>query len=107
MTYFYCDFRDPKKQDVSGLLASLLAHLSAKSDPCSTILSFLYSKCDAGSRQPNDAELWECLEMILKMGGQPPIYIILDAIDECPNGRDMISHRELVLELVEKLVGLD
>ena len=107
MTYFYCDFRDPRKQDVSGLLTSLLAQLSAKSDPCYNILSSLYSKYDAGSRQPDDDELWECLEMILKMGGQPPIYIILDAIDECPNGRDMISHRELVLELVEKLVGLD
>jgi hypothetical protein len=106
MTYFYCDFRDPKKQDVSGLLASLLAQLSAKSDPCYTILSSLYSKYDAGSRQPSDDELWECLETILKMEGQPPIYVIVDAIDECPSGCDMTSHRELVLEFVEKLVGL-
>jgi hypothetical protein len=49
MTYFYCDFRDPKKQQVTGLLASLVAQLSAKSDGFHNILSTLYSECDAGS----------------------------------------------------------
>jgi hypothetical protein len=106
MTYFYCDFRDPRKQDVRGLLASLLAQLSARSDPCYNILSSLYSKYDGGSRQPNDDELWECLEMILKMEGQPPIYVIVDAIDECPNASGVVSPRDRVLALVEKLVGL-
>ena len=105
MTYFYCDFRDPKKQDVSGLLASFVAQLSAKSDACYRILSALYSECDAGSRQPGDHALMDCLENMLKVEGQPEIFIIIDAIDECPNGTGVIPPRERVLELVEKLVG--
>jgi hypothetical protein len=105
MTYFYCDFRDAKKQHVSGLLASLIAQLAAKSDACCDILSSLYSECDAGSRQPSDDELMNCLEDMVKLEGQPPIYIIIDALDECPNDCGVVSPRERVLEQVEKLVA--
>ena len=106
MTYFYCDFRDSKKQQVVGLLASLLAQLSAKSDPCYNILSALYSECDAGSRQPSDDELIGCLEDMLNLEGQPPIYIIIDGLDECPGDSVQEYPRERVLEQVEKLVAL-
>ena len=106
MTYFYCDFRDPKKQDVSGLLGSLLAQLSAKSDPCHNILSALYSKYDAGSRQPNEDAFTECLQDILKIEGLPLIYIIIDAVDECPIASDVESPRDRVLALLEKLAAL-
>jgi hypothetical protein len=106
MTYFYCDFRDNKKQQVSSLLASLLTQLSAKSDACCNVLSAIYSECDAGSRQPSDGELMDCLEDMLNLEGQPPIYIIIDALDECPNDSSMVPPRERVLNQVEKLVAL-
>ena len=108
MSYFYCDFRDPKKQEVRYLLSSLLAQLSAKSDPCYEILSALYSKYDAGSRQPSKDAVTGCLENILKIGEQPPIYLIIDAVDECPDtsSSDLVSPRDRVLELVEKLIAL-
>ena len=104
VTYFYCDFRETKKQDVSGLLASLVAQLSAKSDACYSILSSLYSEYDAGSRRPDDHTLMDCLVKMLKVEGQPTIYIIIDAVDECPNDSGVVPPRERVLELVEKLV---
>jgi hypothetical protein len=106
MTYFYCDFKDKNKQDVAGVLASLVAQLSAKSDPCYDILAALYSKYDAGSRQPNEDALVECLKTMLQIEGQPPIYIIVDAIDECPNSTDVVSPRDRVLVLVENLIEL-
>jgi len=107
MTYFYCDFKDTKKQDVTGLLASFLAQLSAKSDPCYDIVAALYSKYDAGSRQPNQGALIECLENMLRIGGQPPIYLIVDAVDECPNtSDDIVSPRDRVLSLLENLTAL-
>jgi hypothetical protein len=106
MTYFYCDFRDSKKQQIVGILASLLAQLSAKSDLCYKILSALYSECDAGSRQPSDDELMGCLEEILNLEEQPPTYIIIDGLDECPGESDQEYPREQVLECVEKLVAL-
>jgi len=106
MSYFYCDFRDAKKQQVTGLLASLIAQLSAKSDACCNVLSTLYSECDAGSRQPSDDELMDCLETMLNLEGQPPIYIIIDGLDECPNDSGVVSPRQRVLERVERLVTL-
>lgn len=105
-TYFYCDFRDPQKQDVSGLLASLLAQLSVKSNPCYNILSTLYSRYDAGSRQPDEDAFAECLKNILRIEGLPPIYIIIDAVDECPIASDVESPRDRVLALLEKLAAL-
>jgi hypothetical protein len=104
MAYFYCDFRDPKKQEVTGLLASLVSQLSAKSDGCYSILSALYSKYDGGSRHPNDDALLGCLEKMIKTEGLPTVYIIIDGLDECPNDSGVKSHREWVLELVNKLV---
>jgi hypothetical protein len=106
MGYFYCDFRNPKKQDVDELLASLVAQLSARSNACYNVLSALYSEYDAGSRRPGDDALTNCLKNMLKIKGEPAVYIIIDALDECPNVSDVVSPRERVLELVEKLVDL-
>ena len=50
----------------------------------------------------------QCLEKMLKVPTEEPIYIILDALDECPESPDTFglqSSREKVLELVERLVG--
>jgi hypothetical protein len=107
ITYFYCDFRDTKKQEVTGLLASLIVQLSARSDACYNILSTLYSDFDGGSRRPHDDALLGCLEKMLKTEGQPTIYIILDALDECPNDSGVTTPRDRVVELVKKLVDLN
>jgi len=106
MAYFYCDFRNSKKQEISDILASLIAQLSAKYNPCYNIVSALYSEFDAGSQQPDDDALIDCLERMLKIEGQPAIYIIIDAIDEYPNHPGVVPPRERVLELVERLVHL-
>jgi hypothetical protein len=49
----------------------------------------------------------ECLKKLLLLESQTPIYIILDALDECPvTSAIPPSPREEVLKLVEELVGL-
>jgi len=106
MTYFYCDFRDQTKQKVSGLLASLIAQLSARSNACYNVLSTLYSEYDSGLRTPGDDVLMDCFVNMLKIEGQPAIYIVIDAIDECPNTPGVVPPRQRVLELIAKLVGL-
>jgi len=106
VAYFYCDFRDRKKQEVTGLLASLVSQLSAKSDLCYNILSSLYSEYDGGSQRPDDDTLLCCLEKMLKIEGLPTVYIIVDALDECPTNSGVKSHRDWVLDLVNQLVDL-
>jgi hypothetical protein len=85
MAYFYFDFRDTGKQSRGDLLRSLLIQLSAQSDPYCDILSQLYDECGKGTRQPSDGALMRCLKEMLTLPDQCPIYLIMDALDECPN----------------------
>jgi hypothetical protein len=43
---------------------------------------------------------------MVSLPAQDPIYIIVDALDECPNNSGMPTPREEVLDLVEDLVSL-
>ncbi|KAF8496144.1 hypothetical protein F5888DRAFT_412246 [Russula emetica] len=107
MAYFYFDFRDVDKQKLHDLLPSLLIQLSARSDPCCDILSQLYSAHDRGVQRPSDRAMVQSLKEMLSLEAQPPIYIILDALDECPVTSTVPpSPREEVLEFVEELVAL-
>jgi hypothetical protein len=106
MAYFYFDFRDVKKQDCYGLLSSLISQLSAASDSCFNILSQLYSDSTRGIRKPNIDALKKCITDMLSLPGQAPIYIIVDALDECSNLSGTPSAREEVLELIEERVDL-
>jgi hypothetical protein len=106
MAYFYFDFRDLDKQSCHDLLLSLVSQLSTRSSPCCGILHRVYEKHEKGTRQPSDDTLKECLKEMLRLEGQGPIYIILDALDECPDSSGIPSPRDEVLRLVEELVDL-
>ena len=106
MAYFYFDFRDVDKQNLSNLLPSLLIQFSARSNPCCDILSRLYSSHDRGVRKPTDQTMIESLKEMLTLETQGSTYIILDALDECPITSTIPSPREEVLDFVDELVGL-
>ena len=44
---------------------------------------------------------------MLRLPGQGPIYIVVDALDECPNFPGRPSPRDEVLELFVELVDLE
>ena len=104
LAYYYFDFKDVAKRDVRGLLTSLLLQLVDDSDRCWDLLSQLHKGCRDGSEQPSDAALAQCLKNMLKFPGQLPTYIVIDALDECPNNIGTPSSREKVLNFVEDLV---
>ena len=106
LAYYYFDFKDAAKRDLRGLLTSLLLQLVDDSDPCWDLLSQLHKKCRDGSEQPSEAALTQCLNSMLNLPGQFPTYIIIDALDECPNNTGTPSARERVLTFVEDLVQL-
>jgi hypothetical protein len=109
LAYFFFDFKDVAKQDNRALLSSLLTQLSTKSDKCFDKLVHTYSNHDDGSQQPSEGALLQCLKDMIVDLGQAPIYIIVDAVDECPNTSKSPgaprSRRE-VLETIKELVEL-
>jgi len=100
MAYFYCDFRDTSKQNRRDLL------LFARSDPYRDTLYSLYRKHDSGAKKPSEDELMVCLKEMVALPYQPPVYIIVDAIDECPDSSGLPSPREQVLDFLKDLVEL-
>src|SRR5712672_1956675 len=106
MAFFYFDFRNANKQSLHDLLPSLLTQLSARSSHRCDILSELYLSHDNGRNQPSDSVLTKCLEEILSLPDQRPIYLIMDALDESPITSGIPSARERVLQLLKELVDL-
>ena len=104
VVYFYFDFKDTGKQDARALLTSLLVQLSDQSDLCCDTLFSLYSRHKRGSERPTIDSLMLCLNNMLITIGSLPTYLIVDALDECPDYPGIPSPREKVLELVGKLV---
>jgi len=107
IAYYYCDFKDVTKRDVRGLLASLLLQLVDDSDSCWNTLHRLYKACRDGSEQPSESALVKCLGSMIDLPGQVPIYLIVDALDECPNDTGTPSAREKVLNFVRDLLQSD
>ena len=104
VAYYYFDFKDAAKRDTEGFLTSLLLQLVDYSDRCWDLLSQLHKACRDGSEQPSEAALAQCLKTMLGLPGQLPAYLIIDALDECPNAVGTPSAREKVLNFVEDLV---
>ncbi|KAN0141599.1 hypothetical protein V8E53_000061 [Lactarius tabidus] len=106
MAYYYFDFRDTDKQNLRNLLLSLLSQLSDRSELCCYILHRIYVTHNNGAHKPTDDVLIQCLKETLTLSNDCPTYIIMDALDECPNTFGMPSPREVVLDFVKELVDL-
>jgi hypothetical protein len=104
--YFYFDFRDDNKKHRHDLLPSLLIQFAAHSIPCCDIISRVYLSHGKGTQRPTDEVLINCLMNMLSVTTHNPIYIIVDALDECPNNSGVRSPRERVLSLIKDLVDL-
>ena len=106
MAYFYFDFRDLSKQTCHDLLRSLVFQLSTDSGPCCDVLHRIYETHKDGTQQPSDDTLKECLKQMLRLLAQGHTFIVLDALDECPDSSALPSPRDEVLRLVKELVDL-
>jgi len=105
LAFYYYDFRDDQKKDLRGLLSSVIFQLCDQSDFYYNILSTFYSTHGNGAQNPSDDELSQCLKELLELPGQVPVYLVVDALDECQSTPVPFSAREKVLMLVEDLVN--
>ena len=104
LAIFFYDFREDKKKDLSGLLSSVLFQLCDQSDSYSDILAAFYSAHRNGAQSPGDDKLVRCLMDLLKRPQLRPVYLIIDALDECPSTSSLSSPREVLLSFLEDLV---
>ncbi|KAH9162308.1 hypothetical protein EDB89DRAFT_2234739 [Lactarius sanguifluus] len=80
---------------------------STSSTLCWGILNRVYISHKNGAHQPSDDTLKECLKEMLRLPEQESIFIVLDALDECPDSSGIPSPRDEVLQLVKELIDLD
>jgi vacuolar-type H+-ATPase subunit I/STV1 len=104
LAMYYYDFREDQKKDLRGLLSSLLSQLCDQSDSYHNVLSQFYSTHSDGQQIPGDDELVRCLKDVLELPKQTPVFLVIDALDECSNTSAMPSAREKVLKLVVQLI---
>lgn len=62
----------------------------------STVLHRVYATHDKGAHKPTNDVLMQCFKETLTLFHDHPTYIIMDALDECPNTFGMPSPREVV-----------
>jgi hypothetical protein len=92
--YFYFDFNDKQKQDPELMLRSLVCQLLQQSTKISASLETLFSSCDNGERSPSVHAL---LKVLQHMAGEfLQVYIVLDALDECAQRKDLMDMLEII-----------
>jgi hypothetical protein len=57
-------------------------------------------------KQASVTDLMKCLKEVLALPNQGDVYIVVDAVDECPNNSGMPSSRKMVLNVLQELVAL-
>jgi hypothetical protein len=104
LAMFYHHSMENQKKDLRGLLSSVLVQLCHQSDSYCAILSKLFSEHGNGSQRPSDRALLCCFNDMVNLPQQAPIFLIVDALNECPNTYGLPSPREEVLRLIRDLV---
>jgi hypothetical protein len=89
--YFFFDGRDGQRglQLVDSLIRSLIAQFAAPYGGIPTTLAKLYQTCHDGRSQPSVQSLQSVLFTILETFDD--IYIVLDALDECTERKDLLK----------------
>ena len=106
LAFFYHDFNEDDKRNLRGLLSSMLVQLCHQSELYCEILFKFYSDHAGGLQLPSDDELIACLKDVLGLPEQAPIFLIVDALDECSDMSDIPSPREKILHFLEELIEL-
>jgi ankyrin repeat domain-containing protein 50 len=92
--YFYFDFSDAEKQKVTSMLSSIVAQLSIPNLPAE--VDDLYNKCKEGQQQPSQDDLVKIL--IAQCKESQRTYLIVDALDECSERKDILLALRRIIE---------
>jgi len=90
--YFYFDFNDIEKQGQEKMIRSLILQLSSQCESTPQGLKALHSSCMNGERQPTHDMLLATLHQMMRSFEET--FIILDALDECLERRELLEDIE-------------
>ena len=102
VVYFYFHFKESTKQNASHFVSSLNAQLCYQVPELPESLEALYHKCNNGSRKPALHDLKVILADFSTSIYLDDIFIVADALDECPQNAD--KSRQEVLELIAEII---
>jgi hypothetical protein len=91
LAYFFFDGRDGQNesQTVASLIRSLIRQFSTPYGGVPAVLTKLYNSCHNGGAQPSADSLQATLLLILEAFND--VYIVLDALDECIERKDVLK----------------
>lgn len=84
VTYWYLTFTDSEKQKVSNFLTSIIANMLSNSRVTPIAFATAYERANNGLEKAGIANLMLMLKSVI--AGFDDVFIIVDALDECPNG---------------------
>jgi hypothetical protein len=99
VAYYYFSFSDIKKQEVDGMLASLIKQICSRRPDISKSIERLGEYKSKGER-PATSVLEETL--ITTMYGFSTVYIVIDALDECP---ELGGQREQLIKTLGRILN--
>jgi hypothetical protein len=98
LVYFYFDFQEEQKQNVEGLLLSIVVQLAYQQEKLPVQFKSLCDDFKERRHRLNGEELLKVLHATIKQFRQ--VYLLLDALDEC-------GEQQGVLSLIANLVRYD
>ena len=102
--YFFFDGRDGQNelQTIRSLIRSLIRQFSASYGGLPATLTKLFHSCHDGGSQPTVKSLQATLILILEAFDH--VYIVLDALDECAERKDLLKWiTEMICSRKDKL----
>jgi hypothetical protein len=87
------EFKDVEKQDTRRALSSLVRQLLDNVTTIPLSLNQLYEGCEYGKRAPDIEGLMYVLKCFAESDEIDEIFVVLDALDECPENS---RHSELL-----------
>lgn len=94
LAYFYFDFNEAEKQHVDECICSLIIQLAQFDTEAAEKVQALHIQCENGGRRPSSESLRLCLGRILK--DSPRTFLVLDALDECTEGDELLETIERI-----------
>ena len=99
--YFYFDFDQPAKQNVTNMFSCLLAQLCSRIRLFPAGIASLYKRCRAGQDKANLKNLLVLTQDLLAQQESQNIFFIIDALDECPKWDERYELLETLADIKE------